>query len=300
MKIFELFEPGPHGGKVDSNDHGDMFVTKTIGKREITFSARNDRNNWEIVFHEYDKASGKTTYEKTGSGDEVKVFTFVMNAMREFVKKKKPKRMNFTADMVDESRVGLYKRMIARFGDDYLVREFKLGMGSAKRQIQFELWDKKQMVGESLDSSYPYEMYDEMDALVAEFNAADGTTVEVKFDYWAKPEYWEISFNRDGRTDMTGQGDAQKILSTFYKIVQEFVKQKNPKFFGYAANSKDESRVGVYRRMFARLVRKTDYVEASKRLDQIDHPLITKWFPAKKARVGAGDQPLFVRRDMFL
>jgi len=301
MKVLELFDPKPHGGHEETNDSGNFLVTKTIGDRDITFMAVSGaRNTWEIVFHEFDPKKGETSMKKTGSGNEVAVFTFVMNSLRRFVEKHDPKEIHFDAEVSDENRVGLYRRMIERFGDNYWSREFKVGMGSATKRVQFDLIRIPKPMKEAMDSSYPYDFYDDNEHVTAEFTPADGTKVVVRFQHWEKPEYWEIDFKRDGKTEMTGQGDSMKVLSTVFKVIKEFLKDYQPKFFGYSANNQEDSRVAVYRRAFKRALSGSNYVEATNRLDQLDHEYMVKWYPAKKARVGNGDQPLYARKDMFL
>ena len=60
--------------------------------------------------------------------------------------------------------------------------------------------------------------------------------VEVHFesDKEEEPNY-TISFDRDGSTSVTGEGDAMRIFATVIAIIEDFVKKRNPKLMGFSA-----------------------------------------------------------------
>ena len=63
-----------------------------------------------------------------------------------------------------------------------------------------------------------------------------GDEVEVFFesDKEEEPNY-TISFDRDGSTNVTGEGDAMRIFATVIAIIEDFVKKRNPKLMGFTA-----------------------------------------------------------------
>lgn len=155
--VKEVFEPKDHGGKEQVTNAGDFEVSKKIGDYTISFHALQNgltNNKWEVHFTAVD-AKGKASWDPTGAGDEVAVFSFVINAMRKFVDKFKPSRVQFSSEQKAESRTKLYQRLVKRFGDDYIAREFKTGMGSAPRQVTFDLIKKPTTEGQ-MKRSDPY------------------------------------------------------------------------------------------------------------------------------------------------
>ena len=82
---------------------------------------------WEIKFalqkpKANDYSSKVSLYHKTGTGNQMKVFSFVMKSLDMFMKKyDHPKIVQFTAD--EPSRVKLYRKMLARYNGLYKVHE---------------------------------------------------------------------------------------------------------------------------------------------------------------------------------
>ena len=60
--------------------------------------------------------------------------------------------------------------------------------------------------------------------------------IEVYFetDKEEEPNY-TISFDRDGSTSVTGEGDAMRVFATVIAIIKDFVKKRNPKLMGFSA-----------------------------------------------------------------
>jgi hypothetical protein len=100
----------------------DLFVTQaTIGNRDIKFTAASDSgpeksdslNNWEIDFRETSQTRGDT-YGKSGSGNELQVFSFIIESIKLFISMYAPDSISFTSDKSDRSRSTLYARMANR------------------------------------------------------------------------------------------------------------------------------------------------------------------------------------------
>lgn len=98
----------------------DLFTTKAvIGNREIVFNATqymsgesNKDGTWEIEFTE--KTPGNATYGKTGSGNEMQVFSFVIESIKELIARYSPAELTFGSHKEDGNRTGLYQRMLNR------------------------------------------------------------------------------------------------------------------------------------------------------------------------------------------
>lgn len=100
-------------------DNATTFRTVAkIGDRLITFTAfKEDENEWDIAFYESEDIHSAVTYRKTGSGDELKVFSMVIASFKEFMDRYSPEIITFTADKDGESdtRAKLYARMAAKY-----------------------------------------------------------------------------------------------------------------------------------------------------------------------------------------
>ena len=52
--------------------------------------------------------------------------------------------------------------------------------------------------------------------------------------------YWVVSFERDGRQDLTGEGDAMRIFATVIDIIKDFVKKDKPQELAFSAEKPAE------------------------------------------------------------
>lgn len=114
--ISEVFNSDVKGQLVRATN--DLFATRAeIGGRTITFSgSKYDANNgletWEVAFME--STPGNFTYGKSGSGQELQVFSFIIESLKELVSRYSPEVIEFTSDKADGNRSSLYKRMATR------------------------------------------------------------------------------------------------------------------------------------------------------------------------------------------
>jgi hypothetical protein len=80
-------------------------------KLKISFTnVARPEGEWDVIF---DRGN---SIDATGTGDQYKVFSTVISAMDEFIKKAKPEKITFGADKTkSSSRVNLYNKMLKRF-----------------------------------------------------------------------------------------------------------------------------------------------------------------------------------------
>jgi len=91
-----------------------------IGSRDIKFTASiNTDDEWAVEFTEYqaNDRHSKGTYKKTGSGNELEVFSMIKASIEEFIELYNPKEIYFTSEKSNDSdsRSKLYDRMMSRF-----------------------------------------------------------------------------------------------------------------------------------------------------------------------------------------
>jgi hypothetical protein len=98
----------------------DLYTTKAmIGGRVIVFNASQydddeGKSVWEIDFTEYEKDGTGTTFRKTGSGNELQVFSFVIESIKDLISSYHPDQLTFTSHKADDNRTKLYQRMLNR------------------------------------------------------------------------------------------------------------------------------------------------------------------------------------------
>jgi hypothetical protein len=100
-----------------------LFVAKAeFDERDITLTAElqddEHANSWDVSFKEHPNLNAsvlrldRSQYGKTGSGQEFKVFAFVLAAIQEFIERYSPELVTFTSSKFDGARSSLYKRML--------------------------------------------------------------------------------------------------------------------------------------------------------------------------------------------
>lgn len=117
--VSEVFDSDVKGQLVRATN--DLFTTKAeIGNRTIVFNASMYEKGmdakpikaWEIDFTE--RTPGNMSFDKTGSGNELQVFSFVLESIKELVARYAPDEIVFTSHKADGNRTSLYTRMAKR------------------------------------------------------------------------------------------------------------------------------------------------------------------------------------------
>lgn len=127
---------------------------------------------------------------------------------------------------------------------------------------------------ELFQSTYEYDVVKNDSSMWhARFKIASGEFIRVSCDR-ERRDMWSIVFARASKPDgvgafgMTGSGDAQKILATVLKCLEEFVKAKTPAEIGFTSEGK--SRSAVYTSMLKRFASKHGYKVSSDSLTSDD------------------------------
>lgn len=129
MKLNELMDSKVPYDVIKDNATKFQTVAK-IGDRFITFTAFNDGDQgWDVAFYESKDHHSPQTYAKTGSGDELKVFSMVMASFKEFMDRYHPTMITFSADKDDgsDTRAKLYRRMVDRYLKGWKREEIEHG-----------------------------------------------------------------------------------------------------------------------------------------------------------------------------
>jgi len=78
---------------------------------------------------------------------------------------------------------------------------------------------------------------------VYRFFTSDRSEVDVLFkenEISDEESYWTVSFERDGRQDATGGGDAMRIFATVIEILKDFTKKEKPQELAFSAEKPAE------------------------------------------------------------
>ena len=78
---------------------------------------------------------------------------------------------------------------------------------------------------------------------VYRFSTDDKSEVDVLFkenEISDDESYWTVSFERDGRQDATGGGDAMRIFATVIEVLKDFTKKEKPQELAFSAEKPAE------------------------------------------------------------
>ena len=80
-----------------------------------------DPGTWEVIF----TVDGELAVTGEGDGDEMRIFSTVLDIISDFIKNKYPEKLYFTAEkspVYGSSRIRLYNRLIKRFASSHGYR----------------------------------------------------------------------------------------------------------------------------------------------------------------------------------
>jgi hypothetical protein len=88
----------------------------------------------------------------------------------------------------------------------------------------------------------------------AEAYDADGRVIDISFTPTGYGRGIEIVFKRGGSYDLTGQGDASRVLATVVNAISQYLQKYQPPYIAFSAKSTG-GRAGAYTAMIKRLAR---------------------------------------------
>lgn len=251
------------------------------------------------------------THAITGRGDASLVLGTVLEAIRQYLKN------NHNADYIvfvakEPSRKSLYAAMVRKMAATmgYMYVPIEMVPGDLMQELDPYNSDKSGMfvlkrrgvtLSESLQAVYPFEP--SMNG--AAFRVDDGGAVFVSFDdmdvskvydVWAVSFYKETPSHR--RTfDMTGEGDAFKILATVMAATKQWAQRAKPDVLTLSSEYK-RGRLSVYKHMIQRALVGSNYQLVSR--DNLDK-LKDRIFAYDLRKMDHGEYAIFyiVRKDLL-
>ena len=114
----------------------------------------------------------------------------------------------------------------------------------------------RQYIEEAFDKPYPYTYKPG----IATAKLDDGSKLEITMNRFGK--MWIISFRRDEKTNVTGQGDQMRVFATVIDVIKKFIEKESPEkiFFSAEKNEDDkDSRQKLYSKLIKRFANKMGY-----------------------------------------
>ena len=174
-------------------------------------------------------------------------------------------RKSITPEQMIRDAVEAYKQEAAKENPNtYILDSIKSNINDIKREIE----RNKQGVAEEMQhkkitelfdpkTSFPLQ-WDEQFASSGEVHAeaydADGRVIDISFTPTGYGGGIEIVFKRGGSYDMTGQGDASRVLATVVNAINIYLEKYKPPYIAFSAKSTG-GRAGAYAAMIKRLAR---------------------------------------------
>ena len=273
MKITEIISEAfdqPYNIRWSQGDHGDYDAYAELDDGtglEIAFLDQQ-HNSWMVDFFR------DNSTEITGDGDAYRVFATVLTAMREFIVKQQPAKINFSAEKNDDptgSRASLYDRMIQRYitgtGYNLTRQDYPGGATYTLTQIQKPVKQPKQ------EPAVAEDQINELGNAPADYKAnrkrknslfhatVEGHWVDVFFDRSEFNGTLHITFTVNGDYDAPSQPTSAskstvKILSTVLNVIKqklpEYIKKSRPP--GISFTSKQDNRTSLYRKYFVPVI----------------------------------------------
>jgi len=104
---------------------------------------------------------------------------------------------------------------------------------------------------------------------VFETDGAESQRIRVILDLFA--EKLDLSFTSDGSLELTGKGNAGRILATVLDILKKFLEHSTPDEITFIAPTDSPARARVYERMVKRYLQGTEYELVKIHRKKIDH-----------------------------
>ena len=130
-------------------------------------------------------------------------------------------------------------------------------MSQGKQGVAEEMQHKK--ITELFDAKTAFPLkWDTQFASSGEVHAeaydADGRIIDISFTPTGYGSGIEIVFKRGGSYDMTGHGDAPRVLATVVNAISQYLQKYQPPYIAFSAKSTG-GRAGAYAAMIRRLAR---------------------------------------------
>jgi hypothetical protein len=253
MRLRELFDNNTVQWNWDYNSSTEAEATFVVGNiqyRFYAFAGRDNPGRWEVEFKIVEGGDPTNRFGITGTGNAATVMSTVVAILTAFLKMHDGKVSQLVFSAKEHSRRDLYSRMVRRLLPSWNFQksaaDFTLTAPapSSEETIVTELFDPK--------TSFPLTWEVAGTEAHAEAHDADGRTIDILFAP-AGPtgQLIEVVFKRGGSYDMTGKGDASRVLATVLNAINIYVTKYKPLYIAFSAKSTG-GRASAYAAMIKR------------------------------------------------
>tara|TARA_R110000782_G_scaffold11744_3_gene35481 strand:+ start:11897 stop:12769 length:873 start_codon:yes stop_codon:yes gene_type:complete len=241
MRLRELFDNNTVQWNWDYNSSTEAEATFVVGNiqyRFYAFAGRDNPGRWEVEFKIVEGGDPTNRFGITGTGNAATVMSTVVAILTAFLKMHDGKVSQLVFSAKEHSRRDLYSRMVRRLLPSWNFQksaaDFTLTAPapSSEETIVTELFDPK--------TSFPltWEVAAAGTEAHAEAHDADGRTIDISFTPSGPTEQViEVVFSRGGSYDMTGKGDASRVLATVLNAINIYVTKYRPLYIAFSAKS---------------------------------------------------------------
>lgn len=240
---------------------------RKINGRTISFLAAEDdpdNNRWWVVFSSTAKG-GLAQQGVTGAGGEFEVASFVIAAMKDFIRLNDPKSIWFTADKDDEEaeksvRADVYQKLIKRKFPQFTIRR----TDDDERSSYFEL--VRESLLEVADKKVDYEVTRVNATHFVTETEINGRKLKFKaFNTNDLTEGWDIEFEEHQKigdehiwtSKASGSGGEFEVAAFVIASMKEFVSTYQPHKMSFTATKdiaakSQNTRAAAYERLVRR------------------------------------------------
>jgi hypothetical protein len=211
--VTEVFEPGKKW-QWSFQGSEEAVAVFHVGEVPYMFHAYGADGQWEVEFKRHgNKLDRMQKFGLTGTGNSAEVMSTVVDIMRAFLDKYKDKIEVLIFSAKEDSRQGLYARMVKRLLPDWIMRQdgeefILMALSEAKEEVLDEMplpadWDPAQMrqQGTSFKSRLAY-------ALERAKKLGTGSSrVATIIEYQGRPTVLKIAKNAKGLAQNSVEAD---------------------------------------------------------------------------------------------
>jgi hypothetical protein len=118
MRLQELFDRPGEISKTNDEESSVRFDGFVSGDQLVVYMREIDDSVWTVEF----RVGGRQDRRGDKAGEELQIFSTVIQAIQEFVQDRQPREIMFTAAKqefgVDTNRAQLYDRLVRRFANN--------------------------------------------------------------------------------------------------------------------------------------------------------------------------------------
>jgi ribosomal protein S18 acetylase RimI-like enzyme len=212
-KLDELFQPGKDW-KWSFQGSEEAVAVFHVGKLPYMFHAYGADGQWEVEFKRHgNKLDRSQKFGLTGTGNSAEVMSTVVDIMRAFLDKYKDKIEVLIFSAKEDSRQGLYAKMVKRLLPNWIMRQDKeefilIAPSEVKEEVLDEMplpadWDPQQMRQQSTSFKSRLAYALERAKKLGVGSSRVATTIE----YQGRPTVLKIAKNQKGLAQNSVEAD---------------------------------------------------------------------------------------------